>query len=131
VSDDRRRTRRPSSAAAIEFDTFSVAVGLAIVAGGLALVVPYLDGLAVALVALAAAGWAAGRASPSADRRFRAMSSQVTGLLAALAGVGAFFLLPEPIAHVRGLLLSLSLLPLWWTERRGTPGTPARERRVV
>jgi hypothetical protein len=131
VSDDRRRTRRPPSAAAIEFDTFSVAVGLAIVAGGLALVVPYLNGLTVALVALAAAGWAAGRASASAHRIFRTLSSQATGLLAAIAGAGAFFLLPDPFAHVRGLLFSLSLLPLWWTERRGTSGTPARETRVV
>ncbi len=124
----RRRARRPTPAA-LEFDTFSVAVGLSIIVGALALVAPYLNALTVALVALAAAVWAAGRARGGTGGLSRTLTDQAGGLLATTAGIGAFFLLPGPFATARGLVLALSVVPMWWIERRGVSGRPIREGR--
>ena len=124
----RGRHQRPLPAA-VEFDTFRVAVGLAVIVGALALVAPYLTALTAVLAALAAAGWAAGRAR---DRSVGGLvPGHAWGLLVAALGAGAFFLLVGPLQAARGLALALSLVPLWWVERSrasrraaGAPGGP-------
>jgi len=113
-------TRLP--AGTIEFDTLSMAVGLALISGALSLVAPYLEALTAALAALSLAGWAASR---SRERRMRALellSTQGTGLLSVAIGTGAFFLLPTPVSTARGLVLAASLVPLWLTGRLRGPG---------
>ncbi len=121
-----RRTRR-ISAVAVEFDTFSVAVGLAIIAGGLALAAPFLEALAAALSALAGAGWAAGRARERASGVPWTLPGRAVGLLSVAVGAGLFFLLPDSLSAARGLALALSLTPMWWIERRRNPGRVLRE----
>ena len=118
----------PPVASTIEFDTFSVAVGLAVIAGGLALLAPYLDSLTAALAALAGAGCAAGRTLDRGNWTESVLSVRGAGLLCATVGTGAFFLLPGPWAAARGLALALSLVPLWLGERRRAPGRTARPR---
>ncbi|MGA8542742.1 MAG: hypothetical protein WB947_04290 [Thermoplasmata archaeon] len=106
------------SATSADFDTFSTAVGLALISGGLSLVATYLVGLTVALVALAGAGWAAGHVGsrgaypgPSLDR------GRKVALACLATGIVAFFLLPPPLVDGRALAIAVSFLPLWWVER--------------
>ncbi len=109
-------TPRPVPRAPLELDTFRVAVGLGVIAGALALLFPPLNSLVAALVALAAAGWMAGW-----SRSGRETSRPVgTGIAWACVGLGgaAFVALDPPWAAGRGLVLSLSLLPLWLLDRR-------------
>jgi hypothetical protein len=108
--------------ATLEFDTFGVGVGLAVIAGALSLVAPYLDALTVALAALAIAGWAAGRSRDRRERRSTGRPLRVVGLACAVIGAAAFFLLAGPAAMTRGFALGIALVPLWVIERRGTPG---------
>lgn len=110
-----------SSAATLELDTFRVALGLAIVTGGLALVAPYLNALTAALVALAVAGWAAGLGRDHAMDLPGALSARAVGLLSLAIGIGSFFLLPNPLALARGLVLALAVLPMWWIDHRPVP----------
>jgi hypothetical protein len=102
----------------LEFDTFSVALGLAVVTGGVSLAVPYLVALTGALVALAGAGWAAGRSRWRNGWRDLGQPARCTGLLLVGAGVVAFFDLPGTLSVARGLALALSTVPLWLVERR-------------
>jgi hypothetical protein len=130
VGADAELNEPPPRLRTMEFDTFSASVGLAWIAGGLALVVPFLDSLVAALAALAVAGWVV-------DHRHGRTGAAARGPLAgglpwsALAvGVSAFFLLPSPWGTGRGLILALSLLPLWLAERRRIPGpTPVHRSR--
>lgn len=112
----RRRRPSPDRWRVVELDTFRTAVGLAIVAGALALVAPYLDGLVAALAALAGAGWVATRTH---RRTAGTAASGATALALAIvgAGVAAFLFLPEPWSSARGLALAGSWLPMWWRER--------------
>jgi hypothetical protein len=107
----------------IEFDPFNVGVGLAVIAGGLSLIVPYLDALTAALAALACAGWAARHASEVRSRAERVKSLRGAGVLSVSLGAGAFFLLPGAWAAARGIALGLSLVPLWLVERARSPGS--------
>lgn len=117
MSPTRAPARPPPGPFPVEFDTFRVAVGFAIIAGALGVVLPYLDSLAGALAALAAAGWAAGHARErSAGGRWFGPAEAV-GLGAVALGALAFFLLPGSFALARGLVLGLSWLPMWWFER--------------
>ncbi len=109
-----------------ELDTFRVAVGLAVVAGGLALVAPYLDALVAALAALATAGWAAGRARTRESGGPAIDGARGAALACVAVGAVAFLTLRGPVGAARGLLLALSWLPLWWLERRAAaPVRPA------
>lgn len=98
-----------------------MAVGLAVVAGVLALLVPYLDGLTAALAALSVASWAAGRFHEWGRGSGRVVSLQTAGILFVLLGAAAFFLFSGPFAPARGLTLGFSLVPLWLVERRHPP----------
>lgn len=115
----RSRRRLDDRSTSVELDTFRTAVGLALVAGALAVVAPYLDGLVAALAALAGAGWAAARAHRLATPRVPSGRTALA-LVTVGAGVGAFLLAPVPWTSVRGLVLASSWLPMWWLERAGT-----------
>lgn len=105
-------------------DTLGLAVGLALVAGGLSLVAPFLVALVGALAALAVAGWVVGRRRGTVAGRpaRRARSAAPIGILA--VGGALFVAPPEALVPYRGLLLALTLVPLWWETRdgRGRPG---------
>lgn len=119
------RTRRPAGVA-LEFDAFSVAVGLAVISGALSVAAPYLTPLTVVLDALAVAGWAAGR-SHDRDGLIRGLGSfRGTGILIAAAGATAFVLLTGPLSAARGLALALSFVPLWLWERGHSTGPRVR-----
>jgi hypothetical protein len=104
------------------FEPFGTAVGLAVIAGALALRVPELESLAGALGALGIAAWASGlpagawrRSDPKRGRRGLALA---VAALAALA-----YLRPDAaIASGRALLLAVGLVPLWLVERRRSAG---------
>jgi hypothetical protein len=104
----------------VEFDTFGVALGLAVVAGGLALAAPFLNSLVVTLVALACAGWAAGRSRCGQGWADLLQLTRLAGVLLVMVGAGAFLGIPVVLSPERGLLLALSPIPLWFLERRGT-----------
>jgi|HubBroStandDraft_1064217.scaffolds.fasta_scaffold13435_5 hypothetical protein len=122
-----RDVRNPHDAwATVEFDTFSVSLGIAVIAGGLALLAPFLDSLTAALVALAGAGWAAGLPRHGARAADWARPARVGGILALGIGTVAFFALPGPFDIARGLALSVSFVPLWLVERRAGLRRPER-----
>jgi len=100
-------------ARAVELDTFRTAVGLAVIAGGLALEFPFFNALAAALVALGGAGWMAARSRPSGPLS----STLALGWAVVATGVVAYFALPSPWDGGRGLALAASFLPLWFAER--------------
>ncbi len=117
---------RALSASLFAFDAFGTAVGLAVVAGALSLLVPALAALVGTLAALAVAGWASIRYQ---NRRFRTPpGARARGAaLGVVALVGALYLDPPgPLAPARGFLLALGLVPLWVAERR-TPRVRAVE----
>ena len=110
---------------AIEFDTFSVALGLAVVTGGLALLASFLESLTTALVALSVAGWAAGLSGSGRPRGALTHPRRMGGIVLAGIGAATFFWMPGPLDASRGLVLALSLVPLWLIERRGIPRRPS------
>jgi hypothetical protein len=116
-----RRSESGTPPVAVEFDTFRVAVGLAIIAGAFALVATYLDSLAAALAALAAAGWAAGLARERGGGGARIGAARTVGLVSVALGATAFFLVPRPLDLARGLFVGLAWLPMWWVERHPHP----------
>ena len=108
------------SAGAIGREAFGTACGLAVVAGGLSVVLPTFGLLTVTLVALALAGWASVHRRVAGVRRPVGSGLATYGLpFAVLAGVAiVFFDPPGPLAPWRALLLGLGTVPLWTVERR-------------
>jgi hypothetical protein len=113
--------------AAIEFDALGVAAGSAVISGALSILDPFLTALAATLTALGFAAWVAalGR-TPSAASSYRRRSGRIA--LAWLGGSVAFFVAaPSEAASIRGLMIGLSLVPLWLVDRHtghsGVPGT--------
>jgi hypothetical protein len=111
-----------------EFETFSVAVGAALVAGGLSLLASFLAALTGTLVALAVASWVTFRSQQTSGRREFIRGGRGVGLSILGVGTAVFLFAPVPLVPIRGLLLAAALLPLWWTERRGSidPDRPGR-----
>ncbi|HTZ61364.1 MAG TPA: hypothetical protein VMC82_01795 [Thermoplasmata archaeon] len=99
----------------IELDPFRTALALGLVVGALAILLPYLDSLVVALVALAIAGWAS-RHRPGAAAPAPLGVGTMVAWLSVGAGAVAFALAPSPWTPVRALGLAASLLPLGWAE---------------
>jgi len=101
------------------FEAFGTACGLAVVVGGLSLLLPGLATLTGTLTALAVAGWAAGRRrGPDGGHGPRGLSAVDAGALGLLAAAGALALWPSaPLGASRGLLLGLAVVPLWSAER--------------
>jgi hypothetical protein len=101
----------------VEFDAFGVAVGCALVSGGLSVALPFLLALTGTLAALAFASWVVllqQRAAP-----YRSLRGRSPLLALGLLGVGAGAYLADPplVGPERGLLLGLALVPLWLRER--------------
>lgn len=107
----------------VVLDAFSFATGVALIAGGLSLVAPFLNALIVALAAIAMAAWVMERrgAVGSPFSGVGRIDGIALGVLA--AGVGVFVLHPPPLEPARGLGLALCLLPLWFSRRRSV-GNP-------
>lgn len=126
VGESRSVGRVNPRVSSIEFETFSVAVGLAAIVGGLALLAPFLSALTAALAALAMAGWASGLPRVRTGWAEWLPPTRRAGLLSVGLGVGAFFALSGPWAAVRGLALAVSLVPLWMVERRRGPAWNVR-----
>lgn len=99
-------------------------VGAALVSGGLSVAAPTLAALTGSLATLAVAGWIA-LARPSSGSLRRMLTARSGGALLSvglgstvyLAGAGA-------LSPFRGLVLGLSLVPLWAVARRLSPGGP-------
>ncbi|HTW77562.1 MAG TPA: hypothetical protein VMG14_07375 [Thermoplasmata archaeon] len=100
-----------------EFDPFSIAVGFAVLAGALAVLLPFLDSLTVTLAALAAAAWAWRRRRSVPTDALRPTALEWLGWGCVGLGAGAFVLCPPPWSVARGFLLGASLVPLWWVDR--------------
>lgn len=97
--------------------TFGTAVGLAVIAGALAIEIPSLTSLVGVLAALALAGWASlARGAGAGPSGRRPSLAGCFGLL----GAAAFYFVtaPPPLESTRGLVLAAGLLPLWLVERR-------------
>ncbi len=95
-----------------------MAVGAALVSGSLSLLAPYLASLTGALAALALAGWAVRRSAHLRGGPGASLGVAEGFGLGALALGGALFLAgPTPFLSVRGLVLAVSLLPLWAAAR--------------
>ena len=99
-------------------DPFSAAVTLALVTGAFAIDAPFLSSLVLALGALAIAAWSTRRAHERSDGTGGILPAHGVGLISVGIGAASFFLLPSPVSVLRGLALAISLLPLWWIERR-------------
>jgi hypothetical protein len=110
--------RAPATLLAIEHDAFGLAVGTALVAGGLSLVAPFLSALVGALAALALASWTVTRAEERAAGVRRRLGRATVALALLGAGAALYGLAPEGFGGFRGIALALSLVPLWMVERR-------------
>ncbi len=106
-----------------EFDAFRVAVGFGVLSGAAALVLPFLDSLTLALAAIALAAWVWRRSPRPLGVRHRPWLRAAGGWACAALGFGAFWGLSAPLSSIRGLVLGLSLVPLWWLDRGG-PSVP-------
>ncbi len=101
----------------VEFDAFGVAAGCAVVSGALSVVEPFLDALTGTLSAIALAGWLSLLRRRGEGLRDVAHPGTALGLGTFAAGAVAFLVAPASIAGLRGLLLGLTLIPLWLSER--------------
>jgi hypothetical protein len=117
---------RPARAFSLDVDTFRAAVGFSVLSGALALALPFLTSLCVALVAIAVAAWVWER--PPSMLRPATGTRRALGVAwgLAVAGAAAFALLPTPWSEGRGLALGLGLVPLWWVDRRSHPSNLPR-----
>ena len=105
-----------------EFGLVRSAVAFTLLAGAVAVVVPFLSALVVALAAISLAGTARPgslRLAPARVRR--ALEGCVVVTSVAIGGL-LFVVLPVPWSIGRGLVLGASLLPLA-ALARGTPDT--------
>lgn len=112
------------------FDAFGSACGLAVISGGLSLVVPMFVPLTATLAALAVAGWASIHRS-GRMRVGRSLVLAVTyGAPFVALSVGAVVFLDPPgsLGAYRGLLLGVALVPLWAAERARRSGVRWLER---
>ncbi len=107
----------PEGWRSIGFDALGLAVGTALVAGALSLVAPFLIALTGTLAALSVASWTMVQ-SPGGFAGWRYLTrDRIAPLTILCAGSMVFLLPPRELVSVRGLLLALSLVPLWWAER--------------
>jgi len=102
----------------LEFEVVGVAVGAALVSGALSLVAPYLASLTAALAALALAGWVVRWGTSASGERRSPLRRMEWLALGCLALGGALFLSgAPPVLSVRGLVLVVSVVPLWAATR--------------
>jgi hypothetical protein len=102
-----------------EFGVVRTAVAFTVLAGAVAVVLPFLNALVVALAAIALAGTVrSGPPGPKVDPGRRRLLRWSAGASVA-AGVLLFVTLPAPWSAGRGLALGAALLPLAAADRWG------------
>jgi len=106
------------------FDVVGVSVGAGLVSGGLSLVAPALAALTGSLAVLAIAGWLTLARQALGTLRRMITGGSAWALASVGAGAGLFLAGGTPLAPVRGLVLAVSLVPLWAVCRR-LPGAPS------
>jgi ABC-type spermidine/putrescine transport system permease subunit I len=107
-----------SRALPLELDVLGASVGVALVSGALSVVAPPLSALTGALSVLAVAGWLAlTRPTRATFRRTFARAPSVAFVCLAI-GAGVFLGASGADERYRGLILGLSLVPLWAVSRR-------------
>jgi len=121
-------TARHHGAPSLGFDAFGGAVGLAVISGALAIVVPSLAVLTGTLAALAVAAWAVGgRAAAAGGGRRGGLRAAGEGTVVAAAAL----LYLDPVhgyAPFRSLGLALALV-LFWAGTASGPRRPHSEAR--
>jgi hypothetical protein len=93
-----------------ELGVVRLAVAFTLLAGAVAVVLPFLNALVVALAAIALAGTA--RSGRSRSGRVRGPLARWGAGISVAAGGFLFVALPAPWSLVRGLVLGAALLPL-------------------
>lgn len=101
----------------VGLDALGLAVGTALVAGALSLVAPFLIALTGTLAALSVTSWAMVQTSGGSRGRWYAARARITRLSILAVGATVFLVPPRELTPFRGLLLAVSLVPLWWGER--------------
>jgi hypothetical protein len=115
----------PPALPTLEFDSFSTAAGGSIITGAFSVIAPFLTALTETLVVLAVAAWVAILRQQRSSWRDAVRPGRVVAL-ATLGLGGAFFLLPAPVpGGLHGLVLPITLVPLWLVERVRPRGLPA------
>ena len=107
-----------------EFETFGVAVGLALVCGALSVFFSVLDAPTATLAALALAGWLSLARRTGALHRDRFDRRNVAALVGLGATSAVYLSPPTVLVPVRGLLLAMSLVPLFLLQRSATSYPP-------
>ncbi len=118
-------TRGASFGRWAEFEVVRPAVAFTVLAGALAVLLPFLNALVAALAAIAVAGAVRpGPRPPDGPGRRRA-ARWSTGAIVA-AGAVLFVTLPAPWSIGRGVVLAVATLPLVLVARGPSAGGPGR-----
>jgi hypothetical protein len=115
-------TRRPSLGDG--FDVVGVSVGAGLLSGGLSLVAPGLVALTGSLAVLAIVGWLTLARQALGTVRRMVGGGTPWALASVGTGAGLFFVGGPLLASVRGLVLAVSLVPLWTVCRRLSGASP-------
>jgi len=108
------------------FEAFGASVGLALVSGGLAIVLPFLAALTGTLCALAVAAWVADRRHRSAGRRPTVARLEFVAWIWTGGAAAAFLDPPPAFGPYRAVALALGLAAVWAAGRRVPPPGNAR-----
>ena len=105
-------------------DLLSVGAGLAVIAGALAVAIPYLTGLALAMACIVFAGWLVGSSSRPVDTSGgpRNCSTKAWFWILVALFVGTlilYFGAPPSLASLRGPALAVSPVACWWSSASG------------
>ncbi|MFZ1023669.1 MAG: hypothetical protein WAN87_06000 [Thermoplasmata archaeon] len=105
-------------------DLLSVGAGLAVIAGGLAVALPYLTGLTLAMACIVFAAWLVGSSSRPVDipgdLRRHPTKAWFWISVALFAGtLILYFGAPSSLASLRGPALAVSPVACWWSSVSG------------
>jgi hypothetical protein len=106
------------------FDVVGVSVGAGLVSGGLSLVAPALAALTGSLAVLAIAGWLTLAREALGTVRRMVTGGSAWALASVGTGAGLFLEGGAFLAPARGLVLAVSLVPLWAVCRRLSGASP-------
>jgi len=118
-------TARPSIGRWSDLGLVRTAVAFTLLAGLIAVALPFLNALVVALATIALAGATRTGATGRADVPLRHRVLRWAAGAAVVVGAVLFVVLPTPWSVGRGLFLAASLVPLAAIDRWTGPGIPA------